>query len=76
MGESSGRKWDIEPTLDRLVMFRSDLVEHEVCRPARLVRERGVIPVAKGCLFVRPQFFSPHHPCGVLFRARCFTRDH
>eukprot|EP00752_Nemacystus_decipiens_P002980 g2766.t2 len=25
-----GRKWDIEPVLDRLVLFRSDLVDHEV----------------------------------------------
>lgn len=23
-------KWDVEPFLDRLVMFRSDLVDHEV----------------------------------------------
>ncbi|CAN0101742.1 unnamed protein product, partial [Hapterophycus canaliculatus] len=28
--ESEGRKWDIEPLLDRLVLFRSDLVDHEV----------------------------------------------
>ncbi|CBJ30213.1 [Skp1-protein]-hydroxyproline N-acetylglucosaminyltransferase, family GT60 [Ectocarpus siliculosus] len=28
--EKAGRKWDIEPVLDRLVLFRSDLVEHEV----------------------------------------------
>lgn len=27
---SGGRKWDIEPVLDRLVLFRSDLVDHEV----------------------------------------------
>ncbi|CAN0235917.1 unnamed protein product, partial [Ectocarpus fasciculatus] len=28
--EEAGRKWDIEPVLDRLVLFRSDLVDHEV----------------------------------------------
>lgn len=28
--QSGGRKWDIEPVLDRLVLFRSDLVDHEV----------------------------------------------
>ncbi|CAM9544677.1 unnamed protein product [Pylaiella littoralis] len=27
---SGGRTWDIEPVLDRLVLFRSDLVDHEV----------------------------------------------
>ncbi|CAM9405116.1 unnamed protein product, partial [Laminaria digitata] len=27
---SGGRMWDIEPVLDRLVLFRSDLVDHEV----------------------------------------------
>ena len=26
----SGRTWDINPVLDRLVLFRSDLVDHEV----------------------------------------------
>lgn len=28
--KSEGRKWDVEPVLDRLVLFRSDLVDHEV----------------------------------------------
>lgn len=27
---SGGRMWDIDPVLDRLVLFRSDLVDHEV----------------------------------------------
>lgn len=34
VGESNqggrGQTWDIEPVLDRLVLFRSDLVDHEV----------------------------------------------
>lgn len=35
---SGGRKWDIEPVLDRLVLFRSDLVDHEVSqKPACFV---------------------------------------
>lgn len=29
-GEVGARKWDVEPLLDRLVLFRSDLVDHEV----------------------------------------------
>lgn len=28
--EGGCRTWDIEPVLDRLVLFRSDLVDHEV----------------------------------------------
>lgn len=28
--KGGGGKWDIEPMLDRLVLFRSDLVDHEV----------------------------------------------
>lgn len=34
---SGGRKWDIEPVLDRLVLFRSDLVDHEVSRRSACV---------------------------------------
>lgn len=30
VGGGAGRKWDIEPVLDRLVLFRSDLVDHGV----------------------------------------------
>lgn len=44
--KGSGRKWDIEPVLDRLVLFRSDLVDHEV--KSQAIRERGVVPGAGG----------------------------
>lgn len=59
--KSSGCKWDIEPVLDRLVLFRSDLVDHEV---SQAIRERGVILVAEaGCyamyVLVRSSGFSP-----------------
>lgn len=34
---SGGRTWDIEPVLDRLVLFRSDLVDHEVSHKSACV---------------------------------------
>lgn len=30
MDNGAGRTWDVKPLLDRLVLFRSDLVDHEV----------------------------------------------
>lgn len=50
--EQAGRKWDIEPVLDRLVLFRSDLVDHEVRNVL------GVWPVVAGCPWaVTPKLF-------------------
>lgn len=64
VGKGGGRKWDIEPVLDRLVLFRSDLVDHEVGK-VRTVRERGGTLFAKATRARTPLL----RPC-----PRCFVR--
>lgn len=43
--KGKGRKWDVEPVLDRLVLFRSDLVDHEVglCLTGKALRAAACV---------------------------------
>lgn len=53
--KSCGRTWDVEPFLDRLVLFRSDVVDHEVRETlsgdatAAVVDTPGVCSLDAGC---------------------------
>lgn len=57
VNKSGGRKWDIEPVLDRLVLFRSDFVDHEVSQTVRS-RKGARFPAAQGCSRAGGFFFS------------------
>lgn len=61
--QSGGRKWDIEPVLDRLVLFRSDLVDHEVS--LFLWNMTGI--VVRRCDGWRGWLFSPFCVCSHAF---------
>ena len=77
VNKSGGRKWDIEPVLDRLVLFRSDFVDHEVSQTVRS-RKGARFPAAQGCSRAGGFFFSIR---AALFRfaaccifCACFSR--
>ena len=54
--------WDIAPTLDKLVIFRSDLVEHEVSHDRHVHLSEG----PRICLYAAHEKHAKRHCCPLL----------